>query len=247
MTASRRRQPAIASGAGKALPLPFLQTASQVGRLGGDDEDWTAPRHDELAAQPAEQWAGGSAHEPGGPGRQHWHAGAEGHTGPAAHHVFELPPHEQAQQAAEEAAGTAAAVALGGDAEQQQEGRAEQHPAGQQQPVEPRHAAEQEQQLAAEQQQPAEQQPEDPAAGVPAPQQHESAEQQQPAGGTDAADEQQPEQQQQQPELPPLKCAVINNVSTHLDVAAGLAWALQVRHSCVCMAALLPRAAAEAA
>lgn len=37
--------------------------------------------------------------------------------------------------------------------------------------------------------------------------------------------------QPQQTLLPKLACAIYNNVSNHLDVAAGMAWALQVRGS----------------
>ncbi|KAI7842453.1 hypothetical protein COHA_004092 [Chlorella ohadii] len=241
------------------------RVAPLAGRLGGDEEHWSAPQPHLLAAQAAEQQAASLAHVPKqsdvAPAESSAEAEEEQDEADAEQRAALAPP-EQAQQAHAQAAGTAAVADLV-DKSLQQRGDQPQAAAAQQQQLasaqdeqavmqqqDQEEEEEEQQQQSAEPEQPAEQQPAGHAPDVQARQQalqqaqQQDVETQQEAVTDDIQQQQQQQQQQtaatqgaqQEPQQAPrpaqqqrrqLRCAVINNVSTHLDVAAGLAWALQ--------------------
>ncbi|PRW45613.1 rab s geranylgeranyltransferase component A 2 [Chlorella sorokiniana] len=228
-----------------------------AGRLGNDEEHWSVPQPDVLAEQVAQLRPGGLADVPAEqrqPGAAQHHGAdqmdrdvdeyEQQFEGAAAQQGVALPSAGEAPQQDEQPAHTAAAAQAEGDVQQQDQVQQ------QQQAAEPEQPGEQQQ----PEQQPPEQQATGPAAGAQAHQEQQPANLQQQDEGTDgtvqaqqqaqqaqpppqrqqqqqqqqAQQQQQPRQQQAQQQVQPqLRCAVINNVSTHLDVAAGLAWALQ--------------------
>ena len=242
-TARRRRQASCASTRNHFNS--HLPSAAQPGRLGSDEEHWSAPRGDAPAAQAAERQPGTPADRPAEQQQQHGfaqqHDEHDSQHGMEGGHDSDLPPAVQAQQPKDQGAAADDAARAAGAAQVQQQQAPTQE---QEQPAQPQTAAEQPGERQAgglagtvpspQAEQPAEQQQQQasgtPSAGQQQQQQQQNQrqqaqQQQQEASDTPSAGQQQQQQQQQQPQL---RCAVINNVSTHLDVAAGVAWALQV-------------------
>ena len=168
-----------------------------------DDEDWRAPRAAVLAEQEAEQHAERRGDRPLAllqPQELEQALKDEGAQGSDKQHV-------QKQQTAAAKPQQAGGAAAGGRQQPPQVAAKQQAPAGKQ---------------------PAQQQAQPQAASSKGAEQQQQLSQQQQMSPQQQAQQQQAGSQQAK-QAPQLKCAVFNNVSTHLDVSAGLAWALQVR------------------